>query len=190
MNQRCVFTAVPICLLAAVATICAGSSQGGMITKEVEIAAPSADVWKAWTTEEGVKSFFAPGANIDLTLGGHYEIFFSPDQPYGFRGADHSKVHDIVPGELLAFTWNAPSDFGVLRNLHTLVFVRLEEPEPGRTRVTLNHIGFGESPQWLKLHEYFSKAWGVILVRLRYRFEHGPVDWSSPPAVTTTLTND
>jgi uncharacterized protein YndB with AHSA1/START domain len=30
-------------------------------------------VWKAWTTEEGVKTFFAPDCHVDARANGDYE---------------------------------------------------------------------------------------------------------------------
>jgi hypothetical protein len=40
------------------------------IVKSIEVAAPVAEVWKAWTTSQGLTSFFAPMANVDLQMGG------------------------------------------------------------------------------------------------------------------------
>ncbi len=182
MNRSTVTGIFLVCLAMSPPLPGGPGPDGPSIFKEVEVAAPAAEVWNAWTTEGGAQTFFAPAANIDATVGGHYEIYFFPGQPYGWRGADGNRVHDLVPGKLLAFTWNAPTDFGVLRNLHTLVFVRLEGLDSGRTKVTLTQLGFGESPEWLKLRDYFVRAWDVVLSRLKYRFEHGPVDWNHPPS--------
>ena len=148
---------------------------------EVVVDAPLSEVWAAWTTDEGARQFFAPGTNIDATVGGHYEIYFAPSQPYGMRGADDSRVQSIVPMESIAFTWNAPPNFGVLRSLHTLVYVRIEELEGGRTIVRLTHTAWGDGEQWDGVYDYFSKAWIDVLARLEYRFKQGPVDWSDPP---------
>ena len=52
---------------------------------EVIVDAGIDEVWNAWSTTEGVKSFFAPGANIDAVPDGPYEIFFMPDAPPGMR---------------------------------------------------------------------------------------------------------
>lgn len=44
---------------------------------DVAINAPIASVWSAWTTSQGAQTFFAENANIDLRIGGPYEIFFN-----------------------------------------------------------------------------------------------------------------
>ena len=58
-----------------------GAAGERSLEKAVVISASLPDVWHAWTTEEGAETFFGPNANIDPTLGGHYEIYFAPDQP-------------------------------------------------------------------------------------------------------------
>lgn len=148
---------------------------------EVTVDAPLDQVWAAWTTDEGARQFFAPGTNIDATVGGHYEIHFDPSQPQGYRGSDDCRVYSIIPKQSLVFTWNAPATYGVRRFLHTLVYVRLEETEGGRIRVLLTHTGWGEDEQWDEVYEYFSEAWINVLTRLEYRFREGPVDWKNPP---------
>jgi uncharacterized protein YndB with AHSA1/START domain len=78
------------------------------LEKQVSVPAPIADVWTAWTTAEGVTSFSAPAANIELRIGGPYEWLFMLDAPPGERGAEGCTVQAFLPPRLLAFTWNAP----------------------------------------------------------------------------------
>lgn len=171
--------AVRIAVLMAV-TIPAAHAQDRTIRKELVVEAPLEEVWKAWTTEEGAATFFGRAAHIDLTVGGLYEIFFSPDLPYGDRGAEGLKVHSIVPRKMLAFQWNAPSEYPVIRRLHTLVFIRFESVGSGKTRLRLDNIGYGEGPEWDKAYDYFVAAWDLVLGRLKRRFTDGPIDWDNP----------
>src|SRR5262249_3083885 len=67
------------------------------LRKEVVVAAPVADVWAAWTTNAGARTFFARGSNIELKRGGAYEILFFPDAPPGSRGAEGLHVLAFVP---------------------------------------------------------------------------------------------
>jgi uncharacterized protein YndB with AHSA1/START domain len=50
------------------------------VVGEVSVQASIEEVWNAWTTEEGVKSFFAPGCNIDLNPDGFMKFFLTPMQ--------------------------------------------------------------------------------------------------------------
>ena len=48
------------------------------ITEDIIIPAPAADVYRAWTTREGIITFFAPDVNIKMEIMGPYEIIFLP----------------------------------------------------------------------------------------------------------------
>ena len=45
--------------------------------------APVEAVWQAWTTSEGIKSFFAPDARVEARPDGPFEIYFNPYAPPG-----------------------------------------------------------------------------------------------------------
>ncbi len=145
----------------------------------VDVPAPVADVWHAWTTEAGAKTFFASACKIDLRVGGAYEMYFAPDAPEGERGGDGLTILAIQPEKMLSFTWNAPPSLPDVRGQHTAVTIRLYPLFNNQTRVTLIHTGWGEGGQWDDAFAYFAAAWGdVILPRLQQRFASGPVSWS------------
>jgi uncharacterized protein YndB with AHSA1/START domain len=153
-----------------------------VIRVEVIVDAAGEDVWEAWTTEAGVRSFFAPACNLELRVDGPYEILFNPDAPAGERGAEGMRVLAFQPRRMLAFTWNAPPHLSTVRGQLTHVLIRLQPWEEGHTLVTLTHSGWGEGGEWDEAFQYFERAWGdIVLPRLRYRFSVGPVDWSHPP---------
>ena len=164
---------------AATAAVAGNASWQRSLRKQVTVAAPLADVWKAWTTTEGVTGFFGPAAKVEARIGGPYEIYFGPSQPEGQRGSEGCKVHSVVPMKLLAFEWNAPPTIPVIRNsgVHTLVYIELEEAGPGQTRVTMTHTGWGVGEDWDKTFAYFDRAWEAVLSNLQYRFEVGRVEW-------------
>jgi uncharacterized protein YndB with AHSA1/START domain len=150
------------------------------VRAEVIVNADQEDVWVAWTTEEGVKTFLAPACNIDLRPGGAYEIYFNPGAPAGERGGEGNRVMSAQPMEMFSFSWNAPPTLPEVRDQRTHVVLRFYQ-ENGGTRVTLYHDGWGTGGQWEQAFEYFQRAWGeVVLPRLQYRFEHGAVDWDNP----------
>jgi uncharacterized protein YndB with AHSA1/START domain len=152
---------------------------------EITLPAGLDEVWAAWTTEEGVKSFFAPDCRIALEPDGPYEIYFNPDAPAGQRGGEGLRVLAFQPKKMLSFTWNAPPTLPEVRGQQTHVILRFYEVGAESTRVTLRHDGWGEGGQWDEAFEYFESAWNiVVLPRLRYRFKHGPVDWENPPDLT------
>ncbi len=154
-----------------------------VIRGEVVVDAPLDEVWDAWTTKEGLESFFASQCNIELRVGGVFEILFNPNAREGERGAEDTEIMAFQPRKMLAFTWNAPPSIPEIRQHRTHVVIRLSERPSGRTKVTLFHDGWGEGDRWDEAFDYFVRAWNqIVLPRLRFRFEHGPVDWDNPPA--------
>lgn len=174
------------CAVLALVMGAAVNGVGGdrVLRAEMVIAAPVQDVWNAWASEEGVKTFFAPGAHIEPRVDGAYEIFFNPKGEPGHRGADGMRVLAFEPPRRLAFTWNAPPTIPTIRGQRTMVVIELE-PEtgtPARTRLRFTQLGWGEGADWDQAYEYFDHAWGgVVLPRLKQRFEKGPLDWTAPP---------
>jgi uncharacterized protein YndB with AHSA1/START domain len=134
-------------------------------------------VWKAWTTGEGIQSFFAPEAVVEPRAGGAFHLHFNPYAPAGMKGADDMRVLAVQEGKMLSFTWNAPPYYPEVRGQLTYVTVRLKPVSDNETRVALVHGGWGDGGQWDQAYAYFDKAWDGVLANLRKRFAEGPVDW-------------
>jgi len=155
------------------------------ISVEVTVDAPQREVWEAWTTEAGARSFLAPACRVELRVGGAYEMYFNLDATPGQRGGEGIVVLAFQEPDMLSFTWNAPPELATVRPQHTHVVVRFSPLSPGSTRVSLHHDGWGQGGEWDEAFRYFQSAWGeVVLPRLRYRFAVGPVDWSNRPDLT------
>ena len=153
-----------------------------VIKKEATVKAPLRAVWKAWTTDEGARTFFAPDSNVELKIGGLYEIFFLPDAAEGDKGSDGMRVLSFLPEKMLSFEWNNPPSLPEVRGEKTWVVVYLEPIGEDSTEVSITHLGWREGEQWQKAYEYFLRAWDVVLGRLKKRFDEGPIDWSESQA--------
>jgi uncharacterized protein YndB with AHSA1/START domain/uncharacterized protein YciI len=145
------------------------------IVKQAAIPASRKDVWLAFTTPEGVSSFFASGSWIELRPGGPYEIYFNMEEEPGFRGSEGCRILSYLDQEMLSFTWNAPTQFSDVRWRRTFVVVQLADAGPNATNVTLTHAGWKEGGQWDQVFDYFDRAWDMVLKNLRTRFESGPL---------------
>ena len=153
-----------------------------VIRGEVVVEASVDEAWDAWTTEEGLKTFFAPECNIDLRVDGPYEMFFDLDEEPGRRGSEGTRILAFQPKVMLAFTWNAPLHLPHVREHFTHVVVRFRELAERQTAVSLTHDGWGEGEEWDEAYTYFQRAWNdVVLPRLKYRLLVGAIDWNSPP---------
>ena len=148
------------------------------IEKDVVVRATLDEAWAAWTTREGITSFFAPDARIEPRVGGAFQIYIDPGAPPGMKGADDMRFMALQPKKMLSFDWNAPPHLPEARGQRTFVVVRFSVVDDKSTRVTLHHIGWGDGGEWDKTYAYFDRAWGGVLANLKKRFEQGPQDWT------------
>ena len=149
------------------------------IDKEIVLAATPEQAWQAWTTREGITSFFAPDAKVEPRVGGAFEVYINPYAEPGLKGADDMRFLALQAPRMLSFTWNAPPNLPEARQQRTFVVVRIHPVNERETRVTLHHTGWGDGGEWDKAYAYFDRAWGNVLGSLKKRFETGPVDWTA-----------
>lgn len=147
------------------------------LDKEVVIAATLDQAWDAWTTREGITSFFAPDARIEARVGGAFQIYIDPGAAPGMKGADEMRFMALQPKKMLSFDWNAPPSLPEARQQRTFVTVRFEPVDATSTRVRLHHVGWGDGGEWDRAYTYFDRAWTGVLGNLKKRFETGPYDW-------------
>lgn len=172
--------------VAGAAGLMAGKSHTARTVRlEATVDCPPAEVYRLWTTSEGVKSFFAPDARIDARPGGRYQILFAPDRdPEGrSHGTTGARVLKLDPDREVAFEWitfaadtllgnnappYAPPAMREQRPLPTWVEIRLDPVpgDPGRTRVRFSHSGFRDGPLWERSFRWFSRVWAHVLESL------------------------
>jgi uncharacterized protein YndB with AHSA1/START domain len=133
------------------------------VVKETVVAAGADEVWAAWASTDGIAAWWNPPAtSIDLRIGGPFELLFTTDAPEGSRGSEGCQYLAYVPGEMVAFTWNAPPHLA-LRETHTWVVITFTRLSDESTRVRLVHTGFLEGRDWDAYVDYFDEAWDRVL---------------------------
>lgn len=150
----------------AVPTTQAGDPENRQFEHSAVYPCSLAEAWYLWTTNNGFqKSVGVQGSDIELFLGGKYEIYFGMNLPAGSRGSEGCKVLSYAPMEMLAFSWNAPPSIPELRkaNVRTQVMLRFESVDPDQTKVTLTHSGIGAGTDWDKYEQYFKNAWPNVM---------------------------
>ena len=145
------------------------------------VKAPSNEVWDAWTTEEGLRSFFSPTSKIELTLFGNFDIHQNPPVPGDAVASAPNKILAIDPGKMLVTTWDAPVEMPEIRKQRTVLIVSLTPIDSRSTMVSLVNTGFGRGGDWDRAYEYFAGAWTWVAAALKHRFEVGPIQWKAVP---------
>src|SRR5262245_15297140 len=179
MNRMKMWSVVPLSLFVISSPTLASDR---VLRSEITLAAPVQDVWKAWTTDEGIATFFAPKGHVDLRVDGTYDVWFNPAGKPGERGAEGMRILGVEPFRRFAFTWNAPPSIPAIRGQRTLVVLDFAPLGEKQTQLRFTELGWGEGADWDKAYEYFDQAWGsIVLPRLLVRFQKGPIDWQAPP---------
>ena len=152
---------------------------------EATVDASPAEVFRLWTSEEGIKKFFAPAARVEARVGGRYEIIFAPakDPEGDSHGTKGARILKLVPEKELAFEWitfagdellssnappYAPAAERNIRPLPTWVELTLESvaTQPEKTHVRFTHYGFRAGEKWEKSFRWFERAWNGVLDEL------------------------
>jgi uncharacterized protein YndB with AHSA1/START domain len=157
-----------------------GKQDGGRTVKlERTVACSPERAYALWSTDEGVRSFFAPASRIGRGPGDEYTIVFNPaGDPEGLsQGTKGARILAASPGLFFAFEWIAFSGDASLgssappiapasvRNespLPTWVEIELA-PSDGGTRVIFRHYGFREGEPWPASQAWFARAWDRVL---------------------------
>lgn len=135
------------------------------------VDAPRDDVWQAYTTADGWKSFFKRD---------QADIGKLPGEPFTpFPGTEGNTILSIVPGEMFSYTWNAPARFAYAKENRTWVVITFESPSPTTTLVRVRHLGFAEqaarsaehADEFAQCRVYFSQAWPKVLGALSTHFK-------------------
>ena len=149
----------------------------GQVRVEATVGATVASLWRAWTTSQGAETFFAERANIDLRVGGPYEIFFNQaDERMSTKGR---KVLSYEPERMVSFEWNLPLDeFPELKNSLTWVVVDFTPLDASHTRVTVTQLGLKAGRVWERAARHMQQGWSELAERLKARFDSGPIDWA------------
>jgi len=150
----------------------AGEQVERVLHKEAVVHATPAEVWRAWTTSEGMAEWWVKDSRIEPRVLGPYELIMIPDAPEGQRGAEGCRVLSYVPNEMLSFEWTFPPNVPALRSAgaKTHVVVRIDDLGDGTVRVRLDQLGWQEGEDWDKGYAYFDKAWGWVMEQLRGHF--------------------
>jgi len=141
-----------------------------IISKEIIVDATPGQLWQTWTTSEGLTSFFAPKARIELKLFGPFELFFLPGNPVGEQGSEGCMVLSFIPNQMLSFTWNSPPHLPLARKEYTIVVVQFFSVNPGKTKVVLTNHGYKVGAEFDLSFQYFEKAWDQVLQNLQKKY--------------------
>jgi uncharacterized protein YndB with AHSA1/START domain len=149
----------------------ARNGTGKVLVLEVTVPAPRADVWKAFSTSEGLSSWLAPSVVVDLKPGGDWMVRLPGGSSAG------GTIVSFVPQKEIVISALAPEKFPTVRAQRTTARFTLEDHGTG-TLVRLTQTGWKDGDEWDRAYEYLTAGNAQLLATLHRRFVSGPIDWS------------
>ena len=151
------------------------SSQKYLILS-LSIPAPCAEVWKAFTTSDGLATWLAPNVTVNLKPGGDWLVHF-PAGPSGQASTGGGTIVSFIPQRQLVLSALAPDRFPTVRSTRTQARFTFT-PDGDTTVVTLTQTGWKSGPEWDAAYEYLLAGNAQLLAALHHRFVNGPIDWT------------
>jgi hypothetical protein len=155
---------------------------GRTIALEADVGCGPEVAFAMWSTEAGVRSFFAPAARIGGVGGTYTIVFFPEDDAEGWDfGSAGARVLAAEPGEFFAFEWvtfAGDARHGAAAPPHAPRNLQRPDPLPtwveltftsqsGGTHISFRHYGYGEGALWDESRIWFTRAWSGVLERMR-----------------------
>lgn len=143
-----------------------------VLQQQAVVNAPLGDVWRAFTTSEGLRSFVAPVAQIDFRLGGIWEASYNPEAKIGDPGNIRNEIIAYEPMKMMAVRIvNTPPNFPhpeVAKAVWTVL--DFDDLGFGRTRVTASMVGWKNGPEWDQIYNFFERGNEQVFAKLQKRF--------------------
>jgi uncharacterized protein YndB with AHSA1/START domain len=159
--------------LALTATTFSLAAQLPPVVSEGIIDAPPAEVWRAWTTAEGMRSWLAPKADIDLRIDGLMRANYNPKGELGDDSTIENKILAFDPERMFAIrVAKAPQSFpfpNAVQKMWTVVY--FSDLGAGKTFVRAIGHGFTDDPESARMRDFFQKGNDYTLAELFKRFK-------------------
>lgn len=151
-----------------------------VLRQDIVVPATLEEVWQAVSTSEGLRTWVAPVAEVELKTGGHWYTNYKPGSKIGDPGTIYNTVLAYLPMQMVAMKIGitppifpeGPSSAGTL-----FAVLTLEDLGSRRVRVSEHMAGFGSGEDWDKVYKFFETGNAYTLGQILRRFQVGPRTW-------------
>lgn len=158
--------------------------QGALtLTHEITVPAPPAEVYRAFTTPDGWRSWAVPNAWAVPGAADMLETSYQPGAAVGNPANIRQQFVLRMPDRLIVFrTVQTPPGFPHSDEYKQVTNVVELEPVGAGTRLRLSGVGYPAGPAGDTLAGFFREGNRTSLEQLRARFVSGPIDWAARAA--------
>ncbi|HEX7720096.1 MAG TPA: SRPBCC domain-containing protein [Woeseiaceae bacterium] len=139
------------------------------VVSEGIIDASVETVWDAWTTGEGLRSWLAPHASMDLRIGGLMRTNYDPAGALGDAQTIENSILSFDPGRMLSIkVARTPAGFPFERAIEKMWTVIYFEPEgTERTRLKVISLGFDTDEESQRMRAFFEQGNAATIEQLK-----------------------
>ena len=168
MNVRRMAVVIVAPLLAA--SLSAQASD--VIAQDAVVNAPIDEVWKAWTTREGMESWMVGKTDFELTVGAIWHTSYDKQSTLDDDRTIHQQLLAYDPGRMLAIrTVKPPKGFPFPDEIgKTWTVVYLEPIGSAQTKVAARMFGYSANEESQKMRAFFERGNRATLDSLVKRF--------------------
>lgn len=144
----------------AVACMSTATADDNRQVTEIEIDASLDNVWKAFSTTEGLKSWAAPLADVDFRVGGKWRTNYNAEGKLGDETTIENTILSYDPRRMMSirptkFPRGFPFVEAATKTWTVFYFTPITE---SRTRVRLVGLGYTDSEQSQQLRAFFAEG--------------------------------
>ena len=148
------------------------AQEASPIAHEGIVEAPLDQVWAAITTSEGLRSWLAPHAEIDLRVGGLMRTNYNAQGQLGDPQTIENAILSFEPQRMISIkVAKPPANFpfpNAVRGMWTVMY--FSAVGPNRTNVREVTLGLGSEPESQRMRAFFDQGNATTLSQLQRRF--------------------
>lgn len=145
------------------------SETADSIVVTIDVDMPIEAAWRYWTQPTDLSKWLCEKANVQLHVGGPFELFWEPEHP-----ERNSTIGCVISAlelhKSLDFNWKGPVPYADLMNvepLPTSVTVTFDSIDHNNTRISLQHRGWSQGQRWLEARKWQENAWAIAFAELK-----------------------
>jgi uncharacterized protein YndB with AHSA1/START domain len=148
------------------------SNLNGLSTQAI-VNAPVADAWKALTTKEGLESWMAAHARVDLKVGGKMVATSVKSATLGDESTIENTYLTVVPERLIVIhCTKTPANFPFKNAIASVWSIIYFDPiNEKQTRVRCTSLNFGSDEEARKCRDHFDKGSAWTIKKLQERLD-------------------
>ena len=131
------------------------------------------EVWRAWTTTEGIKSWMVAEGDVDLKIGGKIRTAYKAGTDLAGPDAIENTIIAFDPGRMLSIrNTKAPEKFPFKKAISEVwTVIYLETEGATKTKVTVRMLGYKRDQESIQMRRFFMEGNKQTLDALVARFQ-------------------